>query len=488
MPADGPGPERLAAAEAGESLAADFEARAAVPTRRWRRRAGQPPPAPPADGGGPARVTIVAILSDARVRVIVLVVFVIMLGFGIVAPILPLFARSFGVGYGLAGLLISAFAIMRLITDLVAGPIVDRFGERRAASAGIGLVAVSSVLTGLAPVFGLAVAFRAAGGAGSAVLFATLYSYLLKVVPKANMAHTLGLFYGAFNVGIVAGGPVGGVLAHLFGLASPLFVYAGVLAVSGLLFLRFVPDVRRERPGEEPAPGVERSLRAVIAAGVASARGLLADRTFATVVFANFAYLWMVAGVFDTLVPLFGRYGLGMSTVAIGGVFAVALAAEFVVLYPAGSAADRVGRKAVELPSMIALAVAVAAVGWAGSLATYAVLMAVLGLASGYAGVPPAAMLADVAPDESRATAVGVFRFAGDLGFVLGPLVAGVAAGGIGFRGAFAIVSLPMAVCALLLIRMPETLARPPAAAVSRPPGSSPDATPSTPGSPPPTT
>src|SRR5947208_5548575 len=116
------------------------------------------------------KVTIRSILADRAVRVIMVITFVVMLGFGIIAPILPLYARSFGVGYGAAGLLISAFAFTRLLFDLVAGPIVDRYGERAAVTGGLLVVVVSSVLTGLAPTFVLAVVFRGAGGAGSSVM------------------------------------------------------------------------------------------------------------------------------------------------------------------------------------------------------------------------------------------------------------------------------------------------------------------------------
>src|SRR6266704_1237663 len=115
---------------------------------------------------GPSRPGIRQMLSDPALRVIMLVVFVIMLGFGIVAPILPLFARSFGVSYGAAGLLISAFAFTRLAFDLFAGPVVDRWGEQRASIAALLFVALSSFLTALAPNFPSAVVFRAAGGAG----------------------------------------------------------------------------------------------------------------------------------------------------------------------------------------------------------------------------------------------------------------------------------------------------------------------------------
>jgi DHA1 family multidrug resistance protein-like MFS transporter len=134
------------------------------------------------------------ILSDPAVRTVILVIFVVMLGFGLVLPTLPLYAKSFGVGDDAAGLLISAFAFTRLAIDPVSGPIVNRLGERRAASLGLFIVAVSAVATGLAPTFVLAVVLRGAGGAGSAMLFTALTSYLLKVVPKERMGRTLGLF------------------------------------------------------------------------------------------------------------------------------------------------------------------------------------------------------------------------------------------------------------------------------------------------------
>src|SRR5207245_5451334 len=89
-----------------------------------------------------AKVTVRTILADRAIRVVMLITFVIMLGFGIIAPILPLYARSFGVGYGDAGLLISAFAFTRLVMDLFAGAIVHRYGDRAAATGGLVVVAI----------------------------------------------------------------------------------------------------------------------------------------------------------------------------------------------------------------------------------------------------------------------------------------------------------------------------------------------------------
>lgn len=392
-----------------------------------------------------------------------LVCFVLMAGFGVVAPILPLFARSFGVGYAAAGGMISAFAAARLAFDLVAGPLIDRYGERRAATLGMTFLALCALLTANAPNFALATIFWAAGGAGSAVVFASNYSYLLKVVPKNRMARTLGVFYGAFNAGIITGGFAGGFIADRFGIASPLLAYAVLLLIAVAVYLRFVPAPVNSERCEPPIAEEARAAREVPATRRSKARivEMLRTPAFKTVMVVNFAYMWFVAGVFDTLVPLIGKDAVGMSTLGIGAVFGVALATEFAVLYPAGSLADSRGRKAVMVPALIGLAVTIALAGWVTTVWAMVVAMAVLGIFSGFAGVPPGAMLSDVTSEGSSGTAVGIFRFSGDLGFALGPIIAGITTNAFGFRGSFAIAALPILAALLLVLRTPETMVRP---------------------------
>jgi MFS family permease len=186
--------------------------------------------------------------------------------------------------------------------------------------------------------------------------------------------------------------------------------------------------------------------------------GLLRTPGFLTVIVTNLAYLWVVAAVLDTLVPLFAKEELGMSTQGIGVVFALVLVTEFTVLYPAGALADRRGRKPVLVPALAALAVLCAAYGWADTPLALGAVMALSGFAFGFAGVPPAAMLADVVPDERSGTGVGVFRFCGDVGFTLGPLIAGATTTAYGFETAFAVAVVPVLIALLLALRTGDTL------------------------------
>jgi len=417
-------------------------------------------------GAPPAKVGVREILALPALRTILGVVFVTMLGFGIIVPVLPLFAKSFGVTDAGAGVLISSFALMRLVFDLVAGPIVDRWGERASAAVGLLFVAVTSALTAVAPTFAWAVIFRGAGGAGSAVLFAALFSYVLKVVPRERMARSLSVFFGTFNVAVIAGGPLGGFIAHGFGLRAPLFVYSLLLVVSALLFLRFVKNPGRgvnsdEEPALTPEEAMAERDMPVLRRTKTRVARLLRIPGFATACVLNFAYLWMVSGPLDTLIPLFGSERLGMSEQAIGVVFAITLIGEFMVLFPAGSLADRYGRRPVTLPSFAALAIMTIVIGLSPSVVVFGIVLWVFGIASGFAGVPPGAMLSDVSPEEGRGTAVGVYRFCGDVGMVLSPFAMGVASNNLGYESAFALGAIPIVLALIVAVRTPETLRRP---------------------------
>ena len=403
-----------------------------------------------AASGSPGGVR--SILADRRVATVIALAFVVMVGTGLTLPILPLYARSFDVGYGATGVLIGAYAAARLAADLGSGLVVRRFGERRSAASGLVLVAASAAATGLAPTFPAAVGFWAVSGVGSAVVFSAMYSHVIKLAPPGGMGRTLSLLYGAFNLGVVAGGFLSGVIAFALGLAAPLFVMAGAALVAAGLYLRYLPDV--EPPADTE---VKPETHGRVTTGL---RAVLRRPGFAMVLVTNLAYLWMIAAVVDTLLPLYAGEEIGMSTVGIGVVLALLIAAEFVVLYPAGAIADRRGRKVVMVPALAALAVATAAIGWTESAVVFGVAAALLGVTSGFAGVPPAAMLADVVPRAESPVAVGVFRFAGDLGFMLGPLVAGFVAGAAGFKTAFLVTAIPTLVALGFVLATPETLRR----------------------------
>jgi MFS family permease len=382
------------------------------------------------------------VLRIPEVRATMVGTFVIMLGFGILFPILPSYARSFDVGYDAVGLLIAGFSFARLVADPFVGRFIDRHGERAMTTLGAVAVGVSSIAAGLAPSFPLLVLFRSVGGVGSALFFAALLSFLLRTIPAERSGRVMSVYYGSFNVGLIAGGPLGAVVARWLGLSSPLHVYGIACFVSAWLFWRTIHD---------PARSAEETRRGGF-------RRLPWNRPLVAVLASNLAYAWMVAAVFSTLVPLFGVDVVGLTLGGVGIAIAIVTATELVSLFPAGKATDRRGRRAVLVPSLAALAALTAILGLATTPVVFMVAMGVLGVVSGYAGVPPAPMLSDVTPGELKGTAVAAFRFVGDLGFAIGPLVAGWAADEFGFAASFAINAVPIAIALALVVSIRETM------------------------------
>lgn len=400
------------------------------------------------------------VVAQPAARTTAGVTLVIMLGYGLIVPVLPLFARSFGVGTAEVGVLVTTFAVMRLVFDLVGGPLVDRFGERAMATAGAVLVGVSSALSAMAPSFLLLVGFRAIGGAGSSIMFAALMNYLVHAVPARQMARTMSMFYASFLLGTALGQPVGGLLAHVLGLAAPLWFYAGACFVSGWLILRRVADVEGHAEAGSTAGGeLAGEAEGPLPTAWGRIKGLMSRRAFVTALAANAAMFWTLAAVRMTLAPLFAQESVGLSAAGVGAVLGAAAVTQFLVMWKAGSVADSRGRKVVLLPALLVLGAATAAVGWTTSAAALAAAMAVLGVATGFAGVAPGAIVADVVPRRSG-TAIGMYRFAGDVGFVLGPLVAGTVGQAFGFTTAFMVLAVPPLLVFWLALRMPETLRR----------------------------
>src|SRR2546423_6141859 len=116
------------------------------------------------------------------------------------------------------------------------------------------------------------------------------------------MGRTLGVFYGAFNLGVIAGGPLGGLIAGWTNLRGPLFAYAGLLFVAGAMYLKFVRDPAPviEEVSEDavaPEPG---GWRSTIRETLGAAGKLLRRPALVTPLFLHFPYLVMVIALYHT--------------------------------------------------------------------------------------------------------------------------------------------------------------------------------------------
>lgn len=143
------------------------------------------------------------------------IAFFVMVGFGVVVPVLPVYAESFGVGSFEVGAVISAFALMRFVMSPFVARLIDWSGERTVLAVGIGIVAVSSGLAGLAQDYVQLLLLRGAGGIGSAMFSVAAMTLLLGSTDPTRRARAIGFYQGGFLIGGMAGPALGAVLATI---------------------------------------------------------------------------------------------------------------------------------------------------------------------------------------------------------------------------------------------------------------------------------
>ncbi|MDD9153237.1 MFS transporter [Plantibacter flavus] len=369
------------------------------------------------------------------------VAFFVMLGFGVVIPVLPVYVRSFGVGYLEVGAVVSVFALMRLIANPFVGALVDRIGERVVLATGIGIVAVSSALVGLAADYPQLLLLRGVGGIGSAMFSVAAMTLLLRTTPPHRRGRAVGFYQGGFLVGGMAGPAVGGLLATI-SLTAPFFFYAGTLAVAGVLGLVMLRGSRIAAP-------VETATQAE------PFRTVLADRRYQAALLANFANGWASMGVRGALVPVLVVEALHEEAAWTGIAFAIAAVAQTLALGPAGRFVDTVGRRPAMLVAFPVAAGALLAMPFVGELWLLVVALCVYGVAAAFLGTAPAAAVGDAAGGRGG-RAVAVFQATSDLGAIVGPLAAGALLDAFSFPAAFGSAVVLMLLVPVLAARMPR--------------------------------
>jgi MFS family permease len=369
----------------------------------------------------------------------------IMLGFGLIVPVLPLFAQSFHVKAGGVGVLLSVFAVMRLLGDMIAGSLIDRFGERTMAALGALIVGASSASAGAAPSFAWLVALRGAGGVGSAFFLGALTAYLLGTMDERERGRAVGVFQAAVGIGITLGPVFGGMLGSI-SLRLPLYIYGAVSIATAPLCLAVIGGRRVAAAALSDATGiVQESPPAPRPPALKRLRPLLKDSAYRAALMASASDFWISSALF-TLVSLVWVDRLRLPQGTSGIPLTVLGFAAIAVIWHAGSLSDRRGRKLALVPSLLGSAVTLVALGFVQTKWEFLGLMVLLGVASGYSRPGSTSIVADVTNEDERAIGVSGYRTAADIGALASPIVAGIVAQTFGFRAAF------LAIAALVFV------------------------------------
>jgi len=380
-------------------------------------------------------------------------VIVDLIGFGIVMPVLPFYAESYGADGMTLGLITTAYAAAQFACAPLWGRLSDRVGRRPVMLVTVAGTAAGLLALGLADSIAAIVAARLLGGAFAANL-SVASAYIADVTPPQERTRWMGLLGASFGVGFVLGPAIGGVLAP-WGYHVPLLVAAGLAAINWLHALVSLrePEAHAAAAGEAGALGRLGELRDPLVR-----RLCLVNLLFSLGVAqleSMFAFFMLRRFGWDARPVAFLLVGMAVLMGAIQGGGMKALSARFadrsLVLLGSGllAAGFFALPEATSLPLLV-LALALAAVGRAGAQPA---LMSLASLA---------------APPERRGAVMGAFQSAASLARVLGPLAAGwlfdrAIAGPFLLAGALLSATLAVA------WGLPDRLAEPEAVVAPRP-------------------
>jgi MFS family permease len=379
-----------------------------------------------------------------EVGVLVFASFFVAVGFGIISPTLPLFARSFGVNHAQVGAILAAFAFARFATGLISGKLVDHFGERLIYSFGIGFVSITSFAAGFAQNYEQLLIFRAVGGFGSSMFSVAAGSILLRAVDDDHRARAQSLYNGSFLVGMMAGPVVGGALSG-FSLRAPMIIYGFLLigaSASGAFLLR------NSTLAAKPTASQERET--------ISLRSALALKPYRSALIISFITAWVLFGMSRSILPLFMVEEIKVSPSFMGLGFTISTVINGIFLMKAGKLSDINGRRysaviGTSFLTLFILALAVTTEPW-----MFLAASVIVGFGGAFLSTTPSAIVGDVLEGKGGQV-IGLFQMAGDAGAMVAPLILGAIADGYGYRPAFLVTAALMLVAVAVSIKLPET-------------------------------
>jgi MFS family permease len=344
-------------------------------------------------------------------------------------PVVPLHAHSLGVDTARIGMINAAFFLMAGLLSFPLGMLVDRWGPRRMAAAGLLLLAVTTGGLFLCRTFTHFTAAYLLLGVGMAAFGPTMMTLVAFIAPASHLGRSYGWYTTALFCGMSLGPAVGGYLARLSGAPQVFLAAAAVLLLDLALLLGFLParlpaGAQSEDPEFQPqAP-----------------RGLLRNRPL----LGCWLMTWSACfglGMFTSFMPLHAQ-NRGLEVSQIGIVFFIQGLCNGASRIPFGRLSDAVARRSTLVGVGIGLYVlALLGCGLARVMGHFTLSAGLLGIGLGLAFTSVGALIAEVVPAVSRGSAMGGYNTCIYLGMMSSSLAMGAVSEIVGFALSFSLTA-----------------------------------------------
>jgi len=339
--------------------------------------------------------------------VIFVTVFIDLLGFGIIIPLLPFYAESFGANAFTVGLLGTVYSLMQFVFSPVWGRLSDRVGRRPIILIGLAGSCASYMVLALASSLALVFLGRIVGGIAGANI-PTAQAYIADVTTPENRARGMGLVGAAFGLGFIFGPAIGGILSHL-GPAAPMWVASvlcGLNLVAAAVLLPESRSARTERPGLGRIEALRRAF---------------ADRRLILLLSLYFIVTAAFSG-FEATFALFLERRFGFTVATIGYVFAfIGCTLALVQGVLVGRAVKRLGEARLIPVAIAVIAIGLGLVPLAWTVPAMLASVGTLAVGMGFNGPALSSMVSRLTHADDQGGMLGLASSLASLGRVVGP-------------------------------------------------------------------
>jgi DHA1 family tetracycline resistance protein-like MFS transporter len=368
-------------------------------------------------------------MKKPSVLIIFLTVFIDLIGFGIVLPLLPIYNRDFGASGWMIGVIQASFSAMQFLFAPSWGRLSDRIGRRPVLLVSTAGAAVSYIvfalgcgLSGSTALWILLGSRILAGICGANITVAQ--AYIADITPPAERSKRMGLIGMAFGLGFVFGPPLGALGVHLLGLRGPGFLAAGLCAANFLLAFSILPE--SWKPSSEHVAARPHLAQWLHTLGHPKIGLLVAVFFLATFCFASFETTLGLLISKNFHLDIITHEDMKMSgyLIAYCGIIGAIVQGGAI-----GRMVKRSGEARVIADSLFLLAASMAPLPFvhgsgAGAWALLLVVLAVLAIASSLTRPPVFGLISNLTPPGEQGATIGVAQSAGSLARILAPVFA----------------------------------------------------------------
>jgi len=353
-------------------------------------------------------------MSASRKNTLILgfTLLVVMLGYGMVLPVMPFYIEELGAGGRELGWLMASYSLMQLIFAPIWGTLSDRIGRKPVLSLGVLGYAITLLMFGLATQFWMLFLARTLSGILSSATMPTAMAYIGDNLPEKERSGGMGQLGAAMGVGVVLGPLIGGMLSSNW-LALPFFIGAGLAALAFLLILLLLPELRtRQSADRQKSPLTWEAIRRTLSSPAGVLLLLIFIMSFGLSNFQGIIGLYVV----DKLA--FNTKQVGTIWMVLGGVMILAQGAL------TGPLTRRIGELMLIRIGLLGGALGFILIALASGYWSMLLSIGVLTLALALIGPALNAIISCYAGDHQGAV-MGLNSATASLGRVLGPLWGG---------------------------------------------------------------